>query len=64
MSKLIKLTGKLKKLECVKGTDRLVIENINIPDGDAIMALKGCANKEEAVENIIKPLQEKLPGCE
>lgn len=64
MSKVIKLTGKLKKLECVKGTDRLVIENINVPDGEAMMALKGCANDEEAIELTIKALQEKLPGCE
>ncbi len=64
MAKVIKVTGKLKKLEFVKGTDKITIENINIPDGEAAMSLKACANKEEAVEITIKPLQEKLPGCE
>ncbi len=64
MAKSIKLTGKLKKLECVKGTDRIVIENIDIPDGEAMMALKACANDEEAVKIIIEPVQQRLPGTD
>ena len=62
MAKVIKLTGKLKKVENVKGTDRLTLENIDIPSGEAAMALKSCANDEGAVRITIEPVQEKLPG--
>ena len=64
MSKAIKLTGKLKECKNKKGTDCLVFENIDIPDGDAAMALKRCANNEEALDIVIKPIQGTLPGCE
>lgn len=61
--KTITLTGKVKKLECVKGTDRLVLENLDFP-GQGIMQLKKCANNEEAVEITITPVQQDLPGLD
>ena len=61
MAKKLRITGKLKKIECVKGTDRLVIENLDLP-ADKLYELKRCANLEEAVELEITPIQEKLPG--
>lgn len=59
---LIKLTGKVKKLEAVKGTDRLILENLNFEKANEFFAVKKCANREEAVEVTIKVLQENLPG--
>lgn len=61
--KLIKLTGKVKKVECVKGLDRLVLENLDFSK-DGLMAIKQCANKEEAVEVTISVVQENLPGVD
>ena len=63
MPKTVKLTGKIKKVECVKGLDRLVIENLNFSK-DGLMAVKHCANKEEAVEITITPVQESLAGMD
>ncbi|HUS89674.1 MAG TPA: hypothetical protein VMW91_10030 [Desulfosporosinus sp.] len=60
-TKPIKLTGKVKKVECVKGLDRLILENLNF-DSEGLMAIKRCANNEEAVEITMKVLQEDLPG--
>ena len=59
--KMIEFTGKIKKLEMVKGTDRLTLENLDIPQ-DGLMQLKKCANNEEAVKIFIQPLQENLPS--
>lgn len=59
----IKLTGKIKKLECVKGTDRLVIENLDFK-ADGLYEIKQAANEEEAVKVEITVIQDKLPGIE
>lgn len=61
--KTITLTGKVKKMECVKGTDRLVIENLDFP-AEGIMQLKSCSNKEQAVTITITPVQQDLPGID
>ena len=61
--KKLTITGKIKKLESVKGTDRLVIENLDLPM-DKLYELKKCANLEEAVSLEITPLQEDLPGID
>ncbi len=60
---LIKLTGKVKKVECVKGLDRVVLENLDF-DAEALHKVKKCANNEEAVEITIRVIQENLPGVE
>ncbi len=57
----LSITGKIKKLESVKGTDRLVIENLDLP-AEKLYELKKCANNEEAVQIEIKPIQQRLPG--
>ena len=61
--KPIVLTGKVKKVECVKGLDRIVLENLDFTK-DGLMEAKKCANKEDAVEVTIKVIQENLPGTD
>ncbi len=63
MAKTVKLTGKIKKVECVKGLDHLVIENLNFT-ANGLTVAKQCANMEESVEITITPTQENLPGTE
>jgi len=64
MGESVKVTGKIKTTGSKKGMDVIVFENINIPDGDAAMLLKRCANNEEAVEITISPLQKSFEECE
>ena len=61
--KTFTITGKVKKVEAVKGTDRLVIENLDLP-AEKLFELKQCANREDAVSLDITPIQEDLPGID
>lgn len=52
--KTLTITGKIKKVEAVKGTDRIVIEDLNLPK-DKFFVLKTCANKGEDVDIEVTP---------
>lgn len=60
----IELTGKVKKIESVKGTDRIILENLKFEDPKQHFAIKQCANNEESVKITIQPIQENLPGTD
>jgi|TARA_R100000501_G_C2575643_1_gene80859 hypothetical protein len=50
------VVAKLKKLEAVKGTDRLVFENLKLK-GKSVDALHTAAHNEAQVELTITPTQ-------